>query len=72
MQILAVHTKQTPLEGVDLDLVAARTEGYSGAEVAAVCGEAAMAALEQSTEAAAVGHAHYQVGQNGNLLESCR
>jgi len=66
-QILAVHTKQTPLEGVDLDLVAARTEGYSGAEVAAVCGEAAMAALEQSTEAAAVSHEHYQAA-----LESVR
>jgi transitional endoplasmic reticulum ATPase len=45
-EILAVHTRDRPLaEDVDLDRLAERTEGYVGADLAAVCREAATAAV---------------------------
>jgi AAA family ATPase len=60
-QVLAVHTRRTPLgPEVNLEEVAQRTEGYSGAEVAAVCNEAALAALEESVESEAVQDRHFQ------------
>jgi SpoVK/Ycf46/Vps4 family AAA+-type ATPase len=37
---------------VDLTALAERTEGYTGAELAAVCKEAAMAALREDVEKA--------------------
>src|SRR2546427_24699 len=41
--ILAIHTKGKPLApDVNLDEIAARTENYTGAEIAAVCNRAAM------------------------------
>ncbi|MGM0591199.1 MAG: CDC48 family AAA ATPase [Halobacteriota archaeon] len=46
--IFDVHTAGKPLAGdVDLDGLAARTQGYSGADVAAVCREAAVLAIEE-------------------------
>jgi transitional endoplasmic reticulum ATPase len=46
--ILAVHTEFKPLaDGVDLDDLAARTEGYVGADIEAVCREASMAASRE-------------------------
>ena len=46
-EILKVHTKGKPLAAdVKLDELTGLTEGYSGAEIAAVCNEAAMKALE--------------------------
>jgi transitional endoplasmic reticulum ATPase len=50
--ILGVHTRRKPLaEDVDLDALAARTAGYSGADLAAVCREAAMLAVRAVTDA---------------------
>ena len=50
--ILAVHTREKPLaEGVDLDALAERTAGYSGADLAAVCREAAMLAVRAVADA---------------------
>jgi transitional endoplasmic reticulum ATPase len=44
--ILGVHTADKPLAAdVDLDAIAARTVGYSGADLAAVCREAATRAV---------------------------
>ena len=61
-QVLAVHTRKIPTAAsVDLELVAGRTAGYSGAEVTAVCNEAAMAALEESVEAEVVEQRHFEV-----------
>ena len=45
-EILDVHTEETPLgEAVDLDELAARTAGYSGAELEALVREASMRAI---------------------------
>ena len=59
-QVLSIHTKNIPIdESVDLDAIAENTEGYSGAEVAAICNEAALAALEEKTEADTVTSQHF-------------
>ena len=61
-KILTVHTRSKPLcQDVDLEAVAARTDGYSGAEIAAVCNEAALAALEENVEASEVNQKHFDV-----------
>jgi transitional endoplasmic reticulum ATPase len=48
--ILGVHTQDVPLEGVDLDALAARLDGYTGADIGALVREAAMAALREDME----------------------
>ena len=48
---LHVHTRKIPLSvDVDLQAVAGSTERYTGAELAAVCSEAVMAALREDVE----------------------
>ena len=47
--ITATGTQQTQ-EHVDLAALAKRTDGFSGAEVASVCREAALAAMEEDPE----------------------
>lgn len=50
---LRVHTRHMPLGAdVDLEKVAGSTERYTGAELAAVCREAAMAALREDVKGA--------------------
>lgn len=51
LQILKVHTKGMPLtKDVDLDVLAEKTKGYSGADLQALCREAAMHALREDIE----------------------
>ncbi|MFT4890272.1 MAG: transitional endoplasmic reticulum ATPase [Halobacteriales archaeon] len=46
--IFGVHTRDKPLaEGVELDDLASRTDGYVGADIEAICREAAMAATRE-------------------------
>ncbi|KAJ1630367.1 P-loop containing nucleoside triphosphate hydrolase protein, partial [Pavlovales sp. CCMP2436] len=60
LAVLKVHTRRTPLAAeVSLQAVAARTDGYSGAELAALCREAAMCALTETLEAPDVGARHF-------------
>lgn len=59
--ILKVHLRKTPLSpDVDLGQVARSTEGYTGAEVASICREAALAALAESLEAIEVAPRHFE------------
>jgi len=61
-QVLKVHTRKIPLAtDVNLEEVAQSTEGYSGAEVAAVCNEAALAALEESVDTQVVEGMHFKL-----------
>jgi cell division protease FtsH len=43
-EILRVHTRNKPLQNVDLDLVARQTSGLTGADLANICNEAAILA----------------------------
>ena len=46
--ILKVHTKDKPLEeGIDLDVIARETPGFSGADLANLCNEAALLAARR-------------------------
>jgi cell division protease FtsH len=47
--ILAVHTRNKPLEGVDLGLVAQQTSGLTGADLANICNEAAIFAARRGS-----------------------
>jgi transitional endoplasmic reticulum ATPase len=55
LAIFKVHSKDMPLaEDVDLEKLAKKTEGYVGADIEAVCREAAMLTLRDSLEAETV------------------
>jgi cell division protease FtsH len=45
--VLDVHTRNKPLEGVDLGLVAKQTSGLTGADLANICNEAAIHAARR-------------------------
>jgi transitional endoplasmic reticulum ATPase len=45
--IFAVHTANKPLNGVDLDLLAALTVGFVGSDIEAVCRRASMEAISE-------------------------
>jgi len=52
LQIFKVHTKKMPLSSeVKLDELAAKTEGYTGADIEALCREAAMIAIREGYKA---------------------
>lgn len=58
-QVLRIHSARVPVAGLNTAELAARTEGYSGAELAAVCNEAALAALEEFSDANFVTEKHF-------------
>ncbi len=50
-EIFRIHTRKKPLaEDVNLDELAEKTEGYTSADIAAVCNEAVMAAIREYIE----------------------
>lgn len=60
-EIFRVHmAKMRFAEGIDIDELAKKTEGYSGAEIAAVCREAAMNALREEPPADVVEKRHVE------------
>jgi transitional endoplasmic reticulum ATPase len=61
IEIFKVHTKGMPLDGVSLDKIAERTEGYAGADIEAVCREAAISALRESMDAKVIGNKHFDM-----------
>jgi len=58
-QIFEVHTKGMPLKNVDIDKLAKQTEGYVGADIEAVCREAAIIALRENMKATSVTEKHF-------------
>ncbi|XP_024534829.1 calmodulin-interacting protein 111 [Selaginella moellendorffii] len=61
-QIFEIHMKNTPCKAdVSVDVLASYTESYTGADIAAVCREAALAALEDDLDSVAVGASHFDV-----------
>jgi len=60
-KIFEVHTKHMPLaKDVDLDKLAEMTEGYVGADIEALCREAAMIALRENIESKEVKMKHFK------------
>ncbi len=48
LDILKIHTKDRPLsDDINLESIATRSDGYSGADLAAVCNEAVMLAIRE-------------------------
>ncbi len=61
LAIFKVHTKRMPLaKDVDLGGLATLTEGYTGADIEAVCREAAMFAARENREATEVKMRHFE------------
>ncbi len=61
LKILKVHTKSMPLaKDVDLEKIADETEGYSGADLQAVCREAGMQALREDMNTKEVKKKHFE------------
>ena len=58
--ILKVHTRRIPLGDVDLAAIAAMTDGYVGADLAAVCREAGLAAYREDPDADKVLMRHFE------------
>jgi transitional endoplasmic reticulum ATPase len=58
--IFMIHTKDMPLKNVNLDKLAEMTEGYTGADIEALCREAAMDALKEDIEAKIVAMKNFE------------
>ena len=63
---LRVHTKNMPLAfDVDLTAIADKTDYYTGAELAAICQEAALCCLREDMNAAVVSNVHFERALSG-------
>lgn len=60
LDIFKVHTRHMPLKNVDLEELADRTEGYSGADIEGICREAAMIALRDDINSSVVTGEHFE------------
>jgi transitional endoplasmic reticulum ATPase len=60
LEIFKVHTKGMPLKEVDVEELARKTEGYVGADIEAVCREAAILALREDIGAKEVLMEHFE------------
>jgi len=59
LEIFKVHTKGMPLKGVKLEELAKKTVNYAGADIEAVCREAAIFALRKDIKADSVTIKHF-------------
>ncbi|WBW70734.1 ribosome biogenesis factor recycling AAA family ATPase [Schizosaccharomyces osmophilus] len=60
-QILLIQTRQMKFtEGIDLEDIALRTEGCSGAEIVALCQDAGLVAMHENVEATEITQAHFE------------
>lgn len=69
LAILRIHSKNMPLEGVDLERVASCTDGYVGADLYALCREAAILAYREDKQATKVCARHFDMALE-NILPS--
>ena len=60
LSILAINTRGMPLYGVDLEHLVTRTEGFVGADLEALCREAAMIAMRENKDAEKVEMRHFE------------
>jgi transitional endoplasmic reticulum ATPase len=61
LEIFKVHTRRMPLaDDVDLEKLAEMTQGYTGADIAAVCREAALIALRENMKPVPVSMKHFE------------
>ncbi len=60
LEILKVHTKNMPLKDVDLDYLAEQAEGFVGADIEALCREAAMLALREDIKCKVITADHFE------------
>ncbi|MCD6477749.1 MAG: CDC48 family AAA ATPase [Candidatus Aenigmarchaeota archaeon] len=60
IKIFEVHTRKMPLYKVDLKKLSKKTEGYSGADIEAVCREAALNAMRENINAKRVTMKHFE------------
>jgi len=60
LEIFKVHTKNMPLKNVSLEKLAKATDGYSGADIEALCREAALFALREDMKAKYVTDKHFE------------
>ncbi|MBN1156676.1 CDC48 family AAA ATPase [Candidatus Woesearchaeota archaeon] len=58
--IFMIHAKGMPLKGVDIANLAKRSQGYVGADIEAVCREAAMISLREDLKADTVKMKHFE------------
>jgi len=64
LDILKIHAKNMPLKGVDLNSLAKRTDGFSGADIEALCREAGMNALREDIKSKEVTSKHFERALN--------
>ena len=63
LEIFKVHTKQMPLDkDVDIAELAKKTEGYVGADIEAICREAAIMALREDMKTKTISMKHFNKG----------
>ena len=61
-EIFEIKLKEMPVdETIDLDVLVKHTERYSGAELTAVCNEAALMALDQDINANLINMKHFEM-----------
>ncbi|MFH0835257.1 MAG: AAA family ATPase, partial [Candidatus Micrarchaeota archaeon] len=60
LAVLKVHAGKMPLDKVDLKVIAKQAEGYSGADLEALCREAGMIALRENVNAEKVTQEHFR------------
>ena len=61
LEIFKIHTRNMPLKGVDLKKMAKDTEGYSGADIEAICREAGLNAIREKMDADEVIKKHFDL-----------
>lgn len=57
--ILKVHTRKMPLKDVDLEYIASKTDGYVGADLAALCREAGLVAYREDHDSEFITMDHF-------------